>query len=117
MILIDPPRWPAHGQLFAHLVSDESFAELHAFAARVGLPARAFDYDHYDVVAQRCDELLAAGAAPVSTRELLTRLTAAGLRRPRRDRITARSPAISAQPRESAVPGVTAVPGVRGSAQ
>ena len=86
MILIDPPRWPAHGRLFSHLVSDESFAELHAFAGRAGLPARAFDHDHYDVVAQRHDDMVEAGARPVSTRELLARLTAAGLRRPRRDR-------------------------------
>lgn len=86
MILIDPPRWPAHGRLFCHLVSDQSGGELHDFAARAGLPARAFDHDHYDVVADRYGEMVAAGAVPVPTRELLARLTAAGLRRPRRDR-------------------------------
>ena len=41
MILIDAPIWQAHGTVFAHLVSDTSYAELHDFAARVGLPARA----------------------------------------------------------------------------
>ena len=33
-VLIDPPRWPAHGRVWSHLVSDESYDELHAFAAR-----------------------------------------------------------------------------------
>jgi len=28
MILVDRPRWPAHGTRFAHLVSDTSFEEL-----------------------------------------------------------------------------------------
>src|SRR5436853_198386 len=32
MILVDRPRWPAHGTRFAHLVSDASTDELHAFA-------------------------------------------------------------------------------------
>ena len=34
MILVDQPIWPAHGRHFAHLVSDESFVELHRFAGR-----------------------------------------------------------------------------------
>lgn len=38
MILIDIPIWAAHGTVFAHLVSDTSFEELHEFAARVGMP-------------------------------------------------------------------------------
>jgi len=43
MILIDIPIWAAHGTVFAHLVSDASFEELHDFAARVGVPRGAFD--------------------------------------------------------------------------
>jgi len=31
-ILIDEPMWPAHGRLWAHLVSDTDLEELHAFA-------------------------------------------------------------------------------------
>ncbi len=48
-VLIDPPRWPAHGRLWSHLVSDLSYPELHDFAAANRLPARGFDHDHYDV--------------------------------------------------------------------
>ncbi|MFT3888071.1 MAG: DUF4031 domain-containing protein [Arachnia sp.] len=79
-ILIDAPRWPAHGTVFGHLVSDSSLEELHAFAARAGLPPQAFDHDHYDVPAARYDDLVAAGAEPVGERELVLRLTASGLR-------------------------------------
>lgn len=80
MILLDPPSWPAHGRLWSHLVSDDSLAELHAFAQRVGIPARGFDRDHYDVPAERYDALVAAGARPVGGRELVRRLSASGLR-------------------------------------
>ena len=48
-VLIDTPLWPTHGTVWSHLVSDASLAELHAFAERTGVPARAFDLDHYDV--------------------------------------------------------------------
>lgn len=79
-ILIDPPRWPAHGTLWAHLVSDTSLAELHDFAERCELPRRAFDLDHYDVPAARHSELVAAGAEPVGGHELIRRLRGSGLR-------------------------------------
>jgi hypothetical protein len=48
-VLIDTPRWPAHDTLWSHLVSDTSLDELHEFAARMGIPRRSFDLDHYDV--------------------------------------------------------------------
>lgn len=83
-VLIDPPCWPAHGTVFSHLVSDVSYAELHAFAAVALLPERAFDRDHYDVPAVRYEALVTAGALPVDSRELLARLIAAGLRQRRR---------------------------------
>lgn len=86
MILLDPPLWPRHGTTWGHLVSDASLAELHAFAAGAGIPPRAFDRDHYDVPQERYDELVAAGAVPVGTRELIRRLRASGLRIPARDR-------------------------------
>ncbi|NQX27570.1 DUF4031 domain-containing protein [Microbacteriaceae bacterium VKM Ac-2854] len=91
MILIDVPRWPAHGTLWAHVVSDASLAELHAFAAAAELPPRSFDLDHYDVPAERYDELVAAGALPVDARELVTRLRASGLRVRGKDRDAARA--------------------------
>ncbi len=85
-VLLDKPLWPAHGTLWAHLVSDTSLDELHDFARAAGLPERSFDLDHYDVPAHRCDELIAAGAAPVSNRELVKRLQASGLRVSQRER-------------------------------
>lgn len=85
-ILIDPPRWPAHGRLWSHLVSDRDLSELHAFARVNGIPGRAFDADHYDVPEERHAPLVIAGAVPVESRELLARLISAGLRRRRHRR-------------------------------
>lgn len=62
------------------MVSDTSLDELHAFARRMGIPERAFDRDHYDVPRERIDELVEAGATLVTTRELIVRLRASGLR-------------------------------------
>ena len=81
MIFIDPPTWPGHGRLWSHLISDTSYAELHAFAASVGIPRRAFERDHYDVIADRYESVVAAGARPVRSRDLVAMLHAAGLRR------------------------------------
>ena len=85
-ILIDLPRWPAHDTLWSHLVSDSSVAELHAFAAAQGIPRRGFDHDHYDVPESRCEQLVAAGATPVTMRQLVERLQASGLRVSQRER-------------------------------
>jgi hypothetical protein len=79
-VLIDPPSVPSRGRLWSHLASDSSYEELHEFAARVGVPARGFDGDHYDVPAEAYDDLVAAGAVPVRSRELVARLVTAGLR-------------------------------------
>ena len=85
-VLVDPPLWPRHGRIWGHLVSDTSLEELHAFAAAAGIPARGFDLDHYDVPAERYDDLAALGAELVGTRELVRRLRASGLRVRARDR-------------------------------
>ena len=85
-VLIDAAIWPAHGTLWAHLVSDESLDELHAFAALNGVPRRSFDLDHYDVPEHRVTALVTAGAMSVTGRELITRLVASGLRVRARDR-------------------------------
>jgi hypothetical protein len=82
-VLIDPPLWPARGRVWSHLVSDESYAELHAFADRLGVPRRAFERDHYDVPEELYDAAIALGAEPVSCQELVRRLKTAGLRRPK----------------------------------
>ncbi|MGH8776542.1 MAG: DUF4031 domain-containing protein [Jiangellaceae bacterium] len=92
MILVDPPSWPGHGRLWSHLVSDSSYDELHAFAATAGIPARGFERDHYDVPAEMYERVLAAGAVPVSSREIVRRLHAAGLRRRKRRPGAARAP-------------------------
>jgi hypothetical protein len=85
-ILVDPPVWPWRGRLWSHLVSDVSYLELHAFAAKLGVPLRAFERDHYDIPADRYDRAVALGAVPVSSRELVERITRAGLRRRKRGR-------------------------------
>lgn len=80
MILIDPPVWPGWGRVWSHLVSDESFEELHAFAKVAGIPAKGFDRDHYDVPSDLYDEMVALGALPVASRILVRRLIDSGLR-------------------------------------
>lgn len=82
-ILVDPPMVPMRGRLWSHVASDTSYAELHAFARAVGIPRRGFDRDHYDVPAELYDAVVAAGAVPISSRELVRRLRLRGLRRPK----------------------------------
>jgi Protein of unknown function (DUF4031) len=62
------------------MVSDESYAELHDFAAQLGIPPRAFQGDHYDVPTEYRTTALIIGATAVTSRELVIRLRAAGLR-------------------------------------
>jgi hypothetical protein len=80
-VYIDPPTWPGHGRFWSHLVSDVSYEELHAFAAGLGAPRRAFERDHYDLPAERYEAAVRAGAVEIGSKELVARLTAAGLRR------------------------------------
>ncbi|MGW7352145.1 DUF4031 domain-containing protein [Streptomyces sp. Z26] len=82
-VYIDPPTWPGHGRMWSHMVSDSSYEELHAFAEVIGSPRRAFDQDHYDVPSERYATAVRHGAVEVGSKELLLRLTSAGLRRPR----------------------------------
>ena len=81
-VYIDPPTWPGHGRLWSHLVSDTSYEELHAFAAGLGIPRRAFERDHYDVIDERYAERRRrrrpTGRAAA---KIVARLHAAGLRR------------------------------------
>lgn len=79
-LLIDEPRWWFKDRLWSHLVSDISLEELHRFAAQAGIPRRGFHGDHYDVPEEFYDEIVALGAQPTPTRELLRRLRSAGLR-------------------------------------
>jgi hypothetical protein len=78
--LVDECRWPWRGRRWCHLVSDADLEELHEMAARLEVPRRAFQGDHYDLDEQRRASAIELGAVPVTSRELLSRLRAAGLR-------------------------------------
>jgi hypothetical protein len=83
VVYLDPPAWPSRGRLWSHLVSDVSYAELHAFAEMLGSPRRAFDRDHYDVPADRFAMAVWLGATVVPSREIVRMLRESGLRRPK----------------------------------
>jgi hypothetical protein len=85
-VLIDEPRWWFRGRHWSHLVSDRDLPELHAFAEAAGIPRRGFHDDHYDVPEEYYAQLVAQGAVPTTSRELVRRLKAAGLRRAPADR-------------------------------
>jgi hypothetical protein len=88
-ILVDDLRESPHTPLpfrhWCHLVSDASFDELHAFAARLGIPRRRFQGDHYDLPSHLRERAVALGAVEVGTRELTGRMVG-----PRGDRVRAR---------------------------
>lgn len=79
-ILIDEARWWHRGRKWCHLVSDASYDELHSFADANDIPRRGFEGDHYDIPEEYREQLIAAGAVVVESRELVRRLRAAGLR-------------------------------------
>jgi hypothetical protein len=89
-VLVDPLReYPDTGLPFrawCHLVSDASFEELHAFAARLGIPRRFFQGDHYDLPAHLHARAVELGAAEVPTGELIARMAG-----PRGDRARRRA--------------------------
>lgn len=79
VILVDHPRecgapWP--GGVACHLgTSDGNLDELHAFAARIGVPRRWFQPSnhplraHYDLSPRRYRTAVACGARMIDTRE------------------------------------------------
>jgi hypothetical protein len=79
-VLIDDPLWWWRGRRWCHMVSDSSLDELHDFAAALSVPRRSFQGDHYDIPEEYRHAMVEAGAQEVSSRELLRRLRAAGLR-------------------------------------
>ena len=79
-LLVDECRWSHRDRRWCHLVSDASLDELHAFAARLGIPRRGFHGDHYDLPDDYRTHALALGAVAVDSRELVRRLRHAGLR-------------------------------------
>jgi ribosomal-protein-alanine N-acetyltransferase len=80
-ILVDECRWPHRGRRWCHLVSDESYGELHAFARRLGIPRIAFQGDHYDLHEIGRERAVALGAVPVDSRRIVRALESSGLRR------------------------------------
>jgi hypothetical protein len=82
-VLVDPAVWPWRGRRWAHLVSDESYDELHEFAERLGLERRWFQGDHYDVPTDYRERAIELGAHAVTSRELVRRLVGSGLRKRR----------------------------------
>jgi hypothetical protein len=79
-LLVDECRWWYRGRQWCHLVSDHSLEELHGFAGQLGMPLRAFQGDHYDLHEDLRIHAVVLGAHEVSSRELVVRLRAAGLR-------------------------------------
>lgn len=74
MIYVDDADVSKYGRGWFHLTAD-SLGELHAFAARIGLPTRAFHrgarHPHYDITADQRQNALRSGARPVSPREVV----------------------------------------------
>jgi hypothetical protein len=89
-VLVDPLReYPDAGlpwTHWCHMVSDADFDELHAFAARLGIPRRRFQADHYDLHPALRARAVALGATEVRTGELVQRMAG-----PRGARARARS--------------------------
>ena len=89
-VLVDPLRDYPHAPLrltrWCHMVSDGSFEELHAFAARLGIPQARFQGDHYDLPPWLRARAVELGALEVPTGELLQRMAG-----PRGDRARRRA--------------------------
>lgn len=114
-VLVDQAVWEWRGALWAHLVSDSSFDELHAFAQRLGRRRLGFQGDHYDIETADRERAIALGAEAVDARELLDRLVAAGLRR-RNDKPAWERVASAAIGESLVVPDVAGVSPALGSA-
>jgi uncharacterized protein DUF4031 len=69
------------------MVSDVGFDELHDFAARLGIPRRRFQGDHYDLHPALRARAVALGAAEVTTSELVQRMAGPRGDRARRRRM------------------------------
>ena len=114
-VLVDQAVWEWRDAYWAHLVSDRSFDELHAFAQRLGKRRLGFQGDHYDIETIDRERAIELGAEPVDARELLDRLVRAGLRR-RNDKPTWRRVAEADPGRGLVVPDGAGVPAPIGEA-
>ncbi|WP_134325272.1 DUF4031 domain-containing protein [Cumulibacter soli] len=82
-LYVDRPIWPWRDRMWAHLIADSTFDELHTAARALNIPEQAFDGDHYDIPEDRWEEVVAYGAVPVSSRDIVRLLRTAGLRAPK----------------------------------
>jgi hypothetical protein len=77
-VLVDELREYPHVRfavkLWCHMVSDADFEELHAFAARIGIPRERFQRDHYDLHPELRALAVVQGAQEVSIFELAHRM-------------------------------------------
>ena len=68
-VYVDDAVHPWRGQRWAHLMAD-TLDELHAMAARLGIPRRAFQNKtsgaHYDVTAELRERAITLGALAIS---------------------------------------------------
>lgn len=74
MVYVDDADVPKYGRKWCHMTAD-SLDELHVFAARIGLPPRAFHrgarHPHYDITADQRLNAIRRGARPISQREVV----------------------------------------------
>jgi hypothetical protein len=77
-VLVDELREYPHVRFavkhWCHMVSDESFEELHAFAAALGIPGERFQRDHYDLPPGLRARAVERGAEEVTIDELAARM-------------------------------------------
>jgi hypothetical protein len=78
-VLVDELREYPHVRFavkhWCHMVSDESFDELHAFAAALGIPRERVQRDHYDLPPHLRERAVAHGAHEVTIHDLSERMT------------------------------------------
>jgi Protein of unknown function (DUF4031) len=88
-VMVDPLRHYPDTDLpfdrWCHMTAGD-FGVLHAFAARLGIPRRFFQGDHYDLPPHVRERAVALGAEEVTTRELVLRMAG-----PRGDRARRRA--------------------------
>lgn len=72
-VYVDQARNPFRGMLMCHMVAD-TMDELHAMAAAIGMPRRAYQprsFPHYDVPLDRRAYAVALGAVEVDRRGIV----------------------------------------------
>jgi len=80
MIYVDELRtYPGSRRLWCHMATDGDLEELHQFAARIGLSRRWFQnhpkHPHYDLSATRRLLAIRAGAAAITSEEMVKKLS------------------------------------------